>query len=106
MHSLGATSTAIPQLAGCSPSNISRLYVGTRVPKPSSPTLEKLLNGTYLFVKEQDSLAVLCSLFAGAPDGDEPMIEEKPGGWLYAEDTSMLCRRWGFHSATDSVEKG
>ncbi len=58
---LGATSAEIARYAGCSPSGISRLVAGTRVPKTTGPTVHKLLNGIYLFARDRNELAILCS---------------------------------------------
>lgn len=58
---LGATSAEIARYAGCSPSGISRLGAGTRVPKTTGPTVHKLLNGIYLFARDRNELAILCS---------------------------------------------
>ena len=53
-EALGATSTEIARFAGCDRSLVSRLKNGGRIPKPSSVSTAKLINGIFLFADDKN----------------------------------------------------
>ena len=80
---LGCGNTDIARAAGCTPSNISRLKSGARVPKAGSRTIRRLAEAVCLRAEAEeltDSLRSLCG--AVSP--------EAVAAWLYGEGPVQL----------------
>lgn len=95
-NKLGATSTDIARFARCNSSNISRLRAGTRVPKSTSPTVTKLIDGIYLFADSMNTLPVLCSLIGCEVTYNKETLKNKICNWLYQtseNDSTIFTRR-------------
>ena len=59
---LQCTNTDIARFAGCSPSNISRLKSGLRVPDRGSLSILRLARGVYLYADYENLLGLLSEL--------------------------------------------
>ena len=80
---LGCGNTDIARFAGCTPSNISRLKSGARVPKPGSRTVRRLAEGVCRRAEAEeltDALRTLC--------GDAS--PEAVTAWLYGDGPIVL----------------
>lgn len=89
-ENMGATSAALARYAECAPSNFSRLYAGSRLPKPGSPTMNKLLDGIYLYADSINALSALCSVYGGCPGETSDIIKTRLQSWLFQDEPEFI----------------
>ena len=82
---LQCTNTDIAGHAGCSPSNISRMKSGKRVPAANGRAVMNLAEGIYRYADYENMLPVLGEI-CGCEDPGESSIVPAVIAWLYAEN--------------------
>lgn len=81
-QTINASNTSVAKAINTNPSTISRLRCGTRVPKPSSPTTKKLVEGCYLYADSINALPKLKELI-GSNSQNANDIKKDLINWLY-----------------------
>ncbi len=81
LEELNAKSRDISAYAGFDESTLSRLKKGIRSPRQDSPTVQKLVNGIYLYAEENGCLSKLIEI-VGAQNGAES-IKERLVEWFF-----------------------
>ena len=84
---LSCSNTDIARYADCSPSNISRLKSGSRMPAPDSRTITKLAEGIWQYADHENMQNVLCQLTNAGSTKKEQLIPALIT-WLY--DTKKM----------------
>ncbi|MBR1628196.1 MAG: helix-turn-helix transcriptional regulator [Lachnospiraceae bacterium] len=80
---LDVSSTDVARSIGCSPSNFSRVRRGTRVPKPTSPTMKKLISAIFGIVQDDEKRSVLCHLCGATENCSDDLLKDRLLLWLY-----------------------
>ncbi len=75
--------TEIAKHAGCSPSHISRIYSGARVPSIENRSLARLVDGIYSFAVDHNIIDELCTFCACTEKADSQYIKNALKYWLY-----------------------
>lgn len=83
MNTLNAGSVDIASLTDYSPTSISRIRSGSRVPKKESPTIAKFVEGLVIFAAETDQLLKLGKL-VHCDSTDEQALADAVKEWLYS----------------------
>lgn len=82
---LGCNNSDVARFAECSPSLISRLRTGNRIPQPSSSSIMLLTEGIYKFSDNCNRLDVLCEICSSKSSNKEQLIP-KIVSWLFEND--------------------
>ncbi len=91
MYSIGAKGAQVAECADFDRTNISRLRSGKRTPPPSSRTIQRLIQGLYIFCENNGSLDNLCSLVGTETGVSRETICSAISRWLYeGEEISQL----------------
>ncbi|MBR1669607.1 MAG: hypothetical protein IJ695_02815 [Butyrivibrio sp.] len=86
LDKIGASPATLSSYAGFDRTNISRIKSGTRIPKISSPTANKLSRAIYLFSKEHRTYKKLCKAVGIPARLSEADAEIMILKWLYEGD--------------------
>ena len=93
---IGATSRQIAACSGLDESTLSRLRKGTRIPPDTSPTIEKMATGIYLYMDDKNTLETLCHLIGVNPEDSATQIKKGLIYWLYeGQDLSGISSKRG-----------
>ena len=80
---LDVTCTDVAHSVGCAPSNFSRLRHGSRIPKVTSPTINKLINGVFAVTDTEEKRTAVCHLCGATAACSDEMLREALMSWLY-----------------------
>ncbi len=103
LDTMDITITDVARAGGCTPSNLSRVKNGIRIPPPTSPTISCLTEGMIEIARQKNltgELRILCS--ATLRDNDE-ILRAKLINWLY-EDEPPYTRTYQKHKSSESAK--
>lgn len=89
MNGLEANNAEVAACAGFDRTNISRFRNGIRLPEPSSKSIQRLVDGIYIYASDNDRLDELCTMTgmpAGTPEDEIKLTMLK---WLYEGEHSV-----------------
>ncbi len=85
---LSCNNSDIARYVGCSPSNISRIKSGSRVPKKNSKAIAALASGVYEYARAENLLSELAKLFQSEDTGKQGVVAALVN-WLYSEEKPL-----------------
>ena len=85
---LDANNGEIARFAGFDRTNISHMRSGSRTPLSSGKAVQKLVNGIWLYAKENQKIPLLCSAVGCSPELSEDEIRQALLSWLFESELS------------------
>lgn len=83
LDTLHTSNKELAEYAGCTPSSISRLRSGVRKPRPTGPTIDKLIRDTTAYAANNNMLAAVCELVGAT---EQTNLDDAIRQWLFAEE--------------------
>ncbi|MCR5604280.1 MAG: hypothetical protein K6G27_11355 [Lachnospiraceae bacterium] len=108
MREMGANNAKVAACAGFDRTNVSRFRNGVRLPEPTSRSIQKLIDGLYIYACDYDRIGRLCDITGASRDGEINDIKLALLKWLYEDEHSgrKPIRLKGRPSASKQKQSG
>ena len=89
MNEMDVNNAAIAACAGFDRTNVSRFRNGVRLPEPTSRSVQKLIDGLYIYARDHDQIGRLCDITGASQGGETDDIKLAMLKWLYEGEYSV-----------------
>lgn len=89
MNEMDVNNAAIAACAGFDRTNVSRFRNGVRLPEPTSRSVQKLIDGLYIYACDHDQIGRLCDITGASQGGETDDIKLAMLKWLYEGEYSV-----------------